>query len=392
MFRKTVSVTMLTLLLTGMFFSSINIKPAKAWTGTVYIRADGSIDPPNAPITTYDNITYTLTDNITSSGDGLVIMRDNIIIDGNGYSVQGTRVDPYAGIRLNGTSNVTIMNMEIINFWIGIYLSWSSNNSVIKNEMLNNYYGICLNHSLYNSIIENDVICVRSDILIGIFLDESYYNLIHGNHIVTILGHPSLWNGIYLNGSSYNIVNENYIAYNNHGIWLSYSSNNTISGNEIKSNDRYGIMLFHSLNNVIYHNNFINNTWQASSSDSTNIWDYGCPSGGNYWSDYTGVDWFSGPYQNETGSDGIGDTPYVIDENNTDRYPLMNPWMPITLPGDLNHDGTINILDIVLVASIYGCSEGEPNWNPDADLAAPYGKIDIIDLVTIAANYGRTYS
>jgi PKD repeat protein len=35
---------------------------------------------------------------------------------------------------------------------------------------------------------------------------------------------------------------------------------------------------------------------------------------------------FSGPYQNETGSDGIGDTPYVIDENNLDRYPLMNPW------------------------------------------------------------------
>jgi len=32
---------------------------------------------------------------------------------------------------------------------------------------------------------------------------------------------------------------------------------------------------------------------------------------------------FSGPYQNVTGSDGIGETPYVIDENNTDNYPLM---------------------------------------------------------------------
>jgi len=50
---------------------------------------------------------------------------------------------------------------------------------------------------------------------------------------------------------------------------------------------------------------------------SINAWDDGYPSGGNYWSDYTGVD---------ADGDGIGDTPYVIDENNTDRYPLMNPW------------------------------------------------------------------
>jgi hypothetical protein len=57
-----------------------------------------------------------------------------------------------------------------------------------------------------------------------------------------------------------------------------------------------------------------------------NIWDDGYPSGGNYWKDYTGVDLYNGPYQNETGSDGIGDTPYTIDANNTDRYPLMAPF------------------------------------------------------------------
>ena len=57
-----------------------------------------------------------------------------------------------------------------------------------------------------------------------------------------------------------------------------------------------------------------------------NFWDDGYPSGGNYWSDYTGVDLFSGSYQNETGSDGIGDAPYIIDENNVDRYPLMGPF------------------------------------------------------------------
>jgi len=47
---------------------------------------------------------------------------------------------------------------------------------------------------------------------------------------------------------------------------------------------------------------------------------------GNYWSDYTGGDFHSGPFQNITGSDLIGDTPYVIDGSNEDRYPLMNPY------------------------------------------------------------------
>ena len=48
-----------------------------------------------------------------------------------------------------------------------------------------------------------------------------------------------------------------------------------------------------------------------------NIWDNGYPSGGNYWSDYAGVD---------ADGDGIGDTPYIIDDNNIDHYPLMGPF------------------------------------------------------------------
>lgn len=51
---------------------------------------------------------------------------------------------------------------------------------------------------------------------------------------------------------------------------------------------------------------------------------------GNYWSDYSGVDLCTGPYQNLTegiGSDGIGDTNYPIDGSNVDNYPLMIPWI-----------------------------------------------------------------
>jgi hypothetical protein len=48
-----------------------------------------------------------------------------------------------------------------------------------------------------------------------------------------------------------------------------------------------------------------------------NSWDAGYPSGGNYWSDYSGVD---------SNLDGIGDTPYVIDSSNVDHYPLVRPF------------------------------------------------------------------
>ncbi|RLE47179.1 MAG: hypothetical protein DRJ31_09260, partial [Candidatus Methanomethylicota archaeon] len=87
-------------------------------------------------------------------------------------------------------------------------------------------------------------------------------------------------------------------------------------------------------NNIIYHNNLIDNGVQASLYESyDNLWDDGYPSGGNYWSDYVGVDLSSGPYQNETGSDGIGDSLYIIDVNNTDRYPLMGPFGGLTSEG-----------------------------------------------------------
>ncbi|MGQ9461229.1 MAG: hypothetical protein ACUVRA_08400 [Candidatus Bathyarchaeaceae archaeon] len=60
--------------------------------------------------------------------------------------------------------------------------------------------------------------------------------------------------------------------------------------------------------------------------DSTNVWDNGYPSGGNYWSNYSGTDLHWGSGQTETGSDGIGDTAHQIDADNIDRYPLMGPF------------------------------------------------------------------
>ena len=131
---------------------------------------------------------------------------------------------------------------------------------------------------------------------------------------------------IFLESSSNNIIANNTVNSNNwDGINLYYSSNNTITKNTV-SNNYDGIYFEHSSNNIIYLNNFINNTKDnVYSYSSTNIWNstskitytYNGKTYtnylGNYWSDYTGSD---------ANGDGIGDTPYSIDEDR-DNYPLM---------------------------------------------------------------------
>jgi len=274
-----------------------NIKQVKGdWTGTVYIRADGSIDPSDAPIMSYDNITYVLTNNITSSADGIIVERDNVVIDGSGYVVQGVGKYPYVGLDISGRNNVTIKNIKIRMFWCGIHLSHSTNSSIIGNNIMDNKdYGIWLRGSSSGNIVRNNRMENNS---CAIKLSCSLNNKIVGNDLM---------------------------RNNLDGIEFYNSSNNIVIGNNLIRNGRNGIRLYKCLNNTIYHNNFINNPLQVYSPDSRNKWDNYYPIGGNYWSDYKGVDSSSGPYQNVTGSDGIGDTPYIIDENNIDHYPLMGP-------------------------------------------------------------------
>ncbi|MCJ7631994.1 DUF1349 domain-containing protein [Candidatus Bathyarchaeota archaeon] len=106
-------------------------------------------------------------------------------------------------------------------------------------------------------------------------------------------------------------------------------SRSTISGN-IFERCSYGIMFTTeygsgNLNVSVSQNSFIDNTVQASVDPAiNNMWDSGYPGGGNYWSDYRSEDFYHGVNQNLVGSDGIGDTPYVMNVNNTDRYPLMS--------------------------------------------------------------------
>ncbi len=435
--RRIGSSLIVALLFSSLFAFALIIQPAKAESGTIYIRADGSIDPPTAPISTVDNITYTFTGDIIN--DSITIERDNITVDGAGYTIQGPGY--LIGLDLSGRNNVTVRNMKIEKFYYGVSLGsnctisnttvanndfgvytdsssgntvscnnitannnhgvWlvsnSNYNTVSGNNITNNYDGVLISfYSSLNTVSGNNITANRdsgvwsesssnttvsgnnitANNLFGVYLGPSANNTLSGNVFVddglyvgdsydnavadnSVNGRPL----VYLEGVSDMVVEDagqvilincnrirvenlnlsdasvgaelcstnsttvsgNNITNSEYGVNLFSSSNNTVSGNTLANNVQGGILLDGS-NNTIYHNNFINNTIQASSStDSINVWDDGYPSGGNYWSGYRGDDQLSGPFQNESGSDGIGDTAYTMDAINVDHYPLIAP-------------------------------------------------------------------
>lgn len=230
--------------------------------------------------------------------------------------------------------------------------------------------------------------------------------------------------GITLHNSANNLIIGNDVDNLTVGITLFGSIENIVAGNNISAND-YGLAVtYHCMTNKIYHNNFLNNTYQAVLSESIDTtWANGYPSGGNYWSNYNGSDLYSGQYQNETGSDGIGDTPYTIQGDEEDSYPLMqqrisnlsipymlnNPsfeergksvfilesWNATTTygwrerKGDIDSDGDVDIYDIVLITSAYGSEPGDPNWDPRCDLNGD-DVVNIYDVIIATGEYGET--
>ena len=209
--------------------------------------------------------------------------------------------------------NCTRMIVENIHFNTqGILLAWTTDSLITNNNFSSNYGdSVILNYASNNNITKNNI-----DANSGA--------------------------GIRLTYSTQNTVSGNSITRNQIGIFLIYSAdNNTITENNIAHQD-IGINFRASSNNLIYHNNFVNNTkqvydayWEARGQPffyilpSKNIWDNDYPNGGNYWSNYVN----EYPEAEELGNSGIWETPYIIDENNQDRYPLLNPFA--TAPGQV---------------------------------------------------------
>jgi parallel beta-helix repeat protein len=278
------------------------------------------------------------------------------------------------GIVLNSASDNTLSGNNASNNYGGIILSYSSNNTLSGNNASNNTWGVSVFYSINNTLngntaskneyngiyldyssnnnmlIDNTLIGNSDNISIGIQLRRSSNILLTGNNVsnnnngiylfsssndtVSNNNASNNSNGLFLDASSdNNTLIRNNFPNNNNGIRVSSSSINTLSSNNASNNNKNGIYLTNSSNNIIYNNYFNNINNYRLINGSGNIWNItgisginiigGSYRGGNFWG-YPNGTGFSQTCA-DANSDGICDSPYILDSNNTDYLPLALP-------------------------------------------------------------------
>jgi nitrous oxidase accessory protein NosD len=277
--------------------------------------------------------------------------------------------------------NITISGFTLTNFRVAIAIvnydaePYPSGCKIVNNTIVNNSEGIRPQ---------------RNDLLI------SKNNITQNNCGITGYNTENVIiteNNISANGYGINIgicrnitVSENQIADNNKGglnlyyfgphfVYSNNITNNswgikfaegcgnaTVYGNNITQNG-VGVVLLNFPNagdvvvsgvgNTVFCNLFVNNAEQVSQEESsynypdstrmgTDIVSWDNSTIGNYWDDYSGLD---------DNDDGIGDTPYIIDENNQDNYPLI-------MPSEYEQESFPTTLVVASVATIAVASVG----------------------------------
>jgi hypothetical protein len=254
----------------------VNPSSAQQPLSTVIILPDGTVSPSTAPIT-QNGDTYTFTDNLYAR---IIIQKSNIVVNGAGYTLRG----PYNGTATNnwvvGEGPNQDPNGTFADYIIGVDFGGENVDGItVENLNIKNFS-------------------------IGMYV-WTKNNTVKGNNFSDNIV------GLLVSGSNQTIT-DNYIANNQRGLFFGF--NNKVI-NVIPTDIE------------VNHNDFEHNLVQLNgcgcesinASEPPHNWDDGME--GNFWSDYNGTD---------SNLDGLGDTPYMIDSLNRDRYPLLQN--PVKLP------------------------------------------------------------
>jgi len=344
----------------------------------------------------------------TIDGKSLMVLNkeSNKIIDGAGQvilqecsNITVTNIHPSVDLRVTiqliDTNNSKILNCSGRTTLSNSHYNILSNNylSGIGSIGYDSQPAITLSTSDFNLIFENQITKCDGE---GISLTGSHLNHIYNNVVsecdvgIWLLGsnNNSLYQNI-LEGDSFGIklafemfANIKPFSYNNsifentinscdQGVHLFSADENKVVRNSISNCTAYGIFLCCADGNMFYSNNFLANNVQVYEEHSVwtgmgfeeyfsenNTWDAGSAIGGNFWSDYNGID---------NDGDGLGDTPYIIDALNQDNYPFISPYkipsptqspLPTPTPSEETNatsdpfPTTIAIASVIIVAVI----------------------------------------
>ena len=216
-------------------------------------------------------------------------------------SIDSSSFSNTAYFALINSTNVHVAKMDIIDY--NLLLAYCTNCSVSNLSFIDGSLSVDFstdlninNNQFLNTSSSNNVIYTSG---LGLRFSDS-------NHLVE------------------NVVSDYYTAF-----YFLESANNEFVNNTI-INNKFIIDHWNSGINIFYNNNFLENSqvYHEGRGPHNQLWDNGVDAG-NYWSDYEGED---------VDGDGIGDSPYIIDEANQDNYPLMSPIEFSNIPFEADED------------------------------------------------------
>ena len=324
---------------------------------------------------TNNTATYNIYDGMWVSGWNNTIRNNTLAFNGNN------------GLYLQHDNNTVINNIARNNTLDGINASYSSNNTFSGNTLnYNTKMGFNVYSGMNNTITDN----TANNNQVHGFLNSGYYNNFthntannNGNDgIAIVYSTPG-------NGPNH-IIQDNNFDGNLVGISVYYTRYNTIKGNFVTNSTGDGIIFTGNTatDNLIYNNYFNNNyiTVEDSQGDSANFYNVtktpgtnifgGSWLGGNYWSDYTGVD---------NDGDGLGNTHIPFNYSGSiakggDYLPLTTastPYIDVSVNGTINNWNFVTGTNEDLTSVNLTVDTNINQWNVDAkdalDTSKPAG-------------------